>query len=121
MRTTIDLPDSLFKQAKATAALRGVKLRQLIADALDAFLAGGSSAGLNPGAGECSGVPRVTASDLARYPNADELRRAFPNGYRIVGPMISGYAGAPVITAERVAEMEARMEQEELETHGRPR
>jgi len=30
MRTTIDLPDSLFRKAKATAALRGLKLKELL-------------------------------------------------------------------------------------------
>jgi hypothetical protein len=30
VRTTVDLPDSLFKQVKAEAALRGMKLRDFI-------------------------------------------------------------------------------------------
>lgn len=30
MRTTIDLPDELFRQAKARAALRGISLKELI-------------------------------------------------------------------------------------------
>ncbi len=30
MRTTIDLPDELFRQAKARAALSGLKLKELI-------------------------------------------------------------------------------------------
>ena len=30
MRTTIDLPDEIFRQAKASAAMRGIKLRELI-------------------------------------------------------------------------------------------
>jgi hypothetical protein len=30
MRTTVDLPDELFRQVKAKAALDGVKLKQLI-------------------------------------------------------------------------------------------
>lgn len=34
MRTTIDLPDPLFKEAKVTAAQRGVPLRRLMEDAL---------------------------------------------------------------------------------------
>lgn len=35
MRTTIDLPDSLFRQAKAAAALRGTSMKELIAIALE--------------------------------------------------------------------------------------
>jgi hypothetical protein len=31
MRTTIDLPDDLLRRAKASAALRGLKLKELIA------------------------------------------------------------------------------------------
>jgi hypothetical protein len=31
MRTTIELPDDLLRRAKATAALRGLKLKDLIA------------------------------------------------------------------------------------------
>lgn len=34
MRTTIDLPDGLFRQVKAKAALRGVKLKEYVAEAL---------------------------------------------------------------------------------------
>jgi hypothetical protein len=39
MRTTIDLPDPLFKQVKAEAALRGMKLREFIAHCLERALA----------------------------------------------------------------------------------
>lgn len=31
MRTTIDLPDELFRRVKATAALRGMKLKDFLA------------------------------------------------------------------------------------------
>ena len=34
MRTTIDLPDPLFKEAKASAALRGVTFRDVVEEAL---------------------------------------------------------------------------------------
>lgn len=35
MRTTIDLPDALFRRAKATAALRGTTLKNLMIAALE--------------------------------------------------------------------------------------
>ena len=35
MRTTIDLPDTILRQAKALAAARGVTLRQLFTEALE--------------------------------------------------------------------------------------
>jgi hypothetical protein len=38
MRTTIDLPDPLFKKLKARVAMDGVKLREFIAGALETAL-----------------------------------------------------------------------------------
>jgi len=38
MRTTIDLPDPLFRNVKATAASRGLKLKEFIADSLRSAL-----------------------------------------------------------------------------------
>jgi hypothetical protein len=34
MRTTVDLPDDLFRRAKAAAALRGQKLKDLVEEGL---------------------------------------------------------------------------------------
>ncbi len=34
MRTTIDIPDELYREAKARAALEGIKLKDLVAQAL---------------------------------------------------------------------------------------
>ena len=39
MKTTVDLPDELLRQAKAEAALRGKKLRELVLDGLQRVLA----------------------------------------------------------------------------------
>jgi hypothetical protein len=46
MRTTIDLPDDLFRQAKAKAALNGMKLKDLITR----FVEQGLKQGTPPGA-----------------------------------------------------------------------
>jgi hypothetical protein len=35
MRTTIDMPDDLFRRTKATAAARGVTLKQIIVNAVE--------------------------------------------------------------------------------------
>ena len=35
MRTTIDIPDALFRRAKATAAARGLTLKQFIVNAVE--------------------------------------------------------------------------------------
>jgi len=50
VRTTIDLPDPLFKEAKAAAALRGVSLREVVEEALRRQL--------QPHAGQRSVAPR---------------------------------------------------------------
>jgi hypothetical protein len=38
MRTTIDLPDDLFRQAKARAALQGRSLKELVAESVTLLL-----------------------------------------------------------------------------------
>ncbi len=38
MKTTVDLPDELLRQAKAEAALRGKKLRELVQEGLERVL-----------------------------------------------------------------------------------
>jgi hypothetical protein len=40
MRTTVDLPDALFKRVKSEAALRGMRLKEFIAQSLEKNLAG---------------------------------------------------------------------------------
>ena len=40
MKTTIDLPDTLFRKAKATAAKEGVSLKSFITEAVKTRLAG---------------------------------------------------------------------------------
>lgn len=43
MKTTIDLPDTLFRKAKATAAQQGVSLKNFITEAVKTQLAGPKS------------------------------------------------------------------------------
>ncbi len=38
MKTTLEIPDHLFRRAKATAALRGESLKELVSEALEAHL-----------------------------------------------------------------------------------
>lgn len=35
MKTTLEIPDAIFRQAKASAALRGIPLRQLVTEAIE--------------------------------------------------------------------------------------
>ena len=46
MRTTLDLPDPLFRRAKATASLRGLTLRAFVSQAIDHELCQGELAAL---------------------------------------------------------------------------
>jgi len=41
MRTTVDLPDALFRQVKSVAALKGSTLKEFIQDALQQAVASG--------------------------------------------------------------------------------
>lgn len=43
MKTTLEMPDKLFRRAKATAAQRGQSLKQLVTVALERELAGPAS------------------------------------------------------------------------------
>ena len=43
MRTTIDLPDLLFRQVKSEAAQRGLKLKELVVEALEKEIAAKTS------------------------------------------------------------------------------
>ena len=45
MKTTIEIPDPLFRKAKSTAAQRGLSLKEFVAEALQEKLAGAASAG----------------------------------------------------------------------------
>jgi hypothetical protein len=42
MRTTVDLPDSLFRKTKAVAALRGSSMKELIIHAVEREVASGA-------------------------------------------------------------------------------
>jgi hypothetical protein len=42
MRTTVDLPDPLFRKTKAVAALRGSSMKDLIVQAVEREVSGGT-------------------------------------------------------------------------------
>ena len=48
MKTTVELPDALYRQAKAEAALRGRKLRDLVEEGLRRVLDAPSDAARHP-------------------------------------------------------------------------
>lgn len=75
MKTTIDLPDELFRKAKATAALRGESLKQLISTALKLELSRVAAMNEDSGWQQCFGaatsqqvaeVDRIVDQELAQ-------------------------------------------------------
>ena len=112
MRTTIELPDPLLKRAKACAAMRGIKLRRLFAEALERYFVETEDASSLERLD--AAVPAVRAEDLADYKDPAALRAAYPRGYRIVGPLLKADDGAKPLTAARVAEAEEAMDREEM-------
>jgi len=48
LKTTIDIPESLYKQAKIRAIERGQTLKQIVLDSLERELNGNSSASIAP-------------------------------------------------------------------------
>ena len=69
MRTTLDLPDPLFRELKARSALRGVLLKDFVAEILQTGLAQ-TTAALAASAGA-----RVVSfdSDFTAFPDLDFL------------------------------------------------
>jgi hypothetical protein len=75
MRTTVDLPDALYRQAKAEAALRGRKFRDLIEEGLRHVLASQAAAtppSPSPSVDElmqdCRGIAADAPADYATNP-----------------------------------------------------
>jgi hypothetical protein len=48
VKTTVEIPDALFRKAKATAAERGQTLKELLTEALQDKLQGGAASGRKP-------------------------------------------------------------------------
>ncbi len=110
MRTTIDLPDPLYKQVKALAAVRGLKLKQLITNALAELVRRDTDSS------EDIDVPEVTGADLQEMGDPEAIRAAFPRGYRLVGPLIPRPAGEVLPDVTSTA-LETMMAEEDLERH----
>ena len=82
MRTTIDLPDELLKQAKIEAVERGVSLKELIGTALVKELAGDASHDRRPRrlsfpifSSRAPGSLELTRADLSRAEWEEDVRR----------------------------------------------
>lgn len=73
MRTTIDLSDDLFRRAKAEAALRGRKLKDLVEEGLRRVLEQPGSLPVEPASlhdlmQDCCGVAEPTPPDYSSNP-----------------------------------------------------
>jgi len=68
MRTTIDLPDPLFREVKTRAVQQGMKLKDLVANYIEAGLRGTSNSVARPALRQRSpipiAIPRVPGSAL---------------------------------------------------------
>ena len=79
MKTTLEIPDPLFRQTKATAAYRGESLKDLVADALRAYLERlGSPAPRQSGWRSVFGQASATAVGEVDAVIAEEFERIDP-------------------------------------------
>lgn len=63
MRTTVDIPEKLLRQAKAQAALRGIRLKDLVAEALEKSLFQSGSPSSRPADSENEEETQVLGED----------------------------------------------------------
>ena len=65
MKTTLEMPDELFRRAKALAASRGMTLKQLVTEAVEQRLRGDERRGRRPAwralSGQLASLRRETA------------------------------------------------------------
>ena len=78
MKTTLDLPDDLFRKTKATAALRGESLRDFVVSAIRAHLSDKSKAGWRAVFGKAS---KKAVADVDAI-LAAEFSRVDPNDWK---------------------------------------
>ena len=83
VRTTVDIPDDLFRRAKAAAALSGESLKETVIAALRAHLERqGTPAPQRPGWRAVFGLARREEVDSVDAVVADELEQVDPEEWR---------------------------------------
>lgn len=84
MKTTVELPDELLMRAKATAAMRGESLRDLMSAAIRSHLGRQEAATVSPRRGWRSvfGKARAEEVEAIEAVVAEELERIEPHGWR---------------------------------------
>lgn len=83
MKTTVEIPDDLFRRAKAAAALRSESLKELLSEALEAHLDRVGAAPLAlPGWRSVFGLAALDAVAEVDSVIAGELERVDPEEWR---------------------------------------
>ena len=103
MRTTLDLPDELLRLAKARAALRGMKLKDFVAEALESAV-----------------YYRQASSGSSKAAEIEADEETLVIDANCVLPLIRGACGPELrkLTGGKATEL---LENENVERAGRPR
>jgi hypothetical protein len=59
MKTTLEIPDPIFRRAKSVAAQQGIALRAFVTEAVEEKLASASQKGVKPWAGLAGGLKHL--------------------------------------------------------------
>jgi len=81
MRTTLELPDPLFRQVKADAARRGMSLKQWLGEAVDQHLHQpdpGAESDAKPWRGHLGKLSKADAAHLRRFVDAAAFSQVDP-------------------------------------------
>jgi hypothetical protein len=83
MKTTLEIPDDLFRQTKATAALRGESLKDFVTAALRAHLTSGTGPA-SPESGWRSVFGKARREEIEEVDRivAEEFERIDPEAWR---------------------------------------
>jgi hypothetical protein len=79
MKTTLEIPDPVFRQAKARAAEQGVPLRQFVTEAVEEKLSAGTASGKKPWMKMAGGL-RHLRQETAR------IQRLIDNEFETIEP-----------------------------------
>jgi len=82
MKTTLEIPDDLFKQTKATAAMRGESLKDFVTEALQAHLERQTPGASRRGWQSVFGQARRDEVEPVDAVVAEELERIEPDEWR---------------------------------------
>ena len=100
MKTTLDIPDQIFRKAKSKAAERGESLKQFVTDALSEKLASGDPAVGEPawmqGFGSSADVtakPRAFRLESTRHSRRSKSRTGNDRRHHALSALVDGAAG----------------------------